>query len=207
MARTLEREARRAGIACAVAPSTPDLARVAAAVPIPVLAQHADADGAGARTGSVVAEAISAAGGRGSLLNHSERPLPPEVVGVAAARLTAAGLVPVVCAANVATARRLAEFRPPYLAVEPPELIGGSRSVSAAAPEVVRGTVEAVHEVSPSTHVLCGAGIHDRRDVALALELGSEGVLVASAVTGAADPVAALRELFAGYPRARTPRT
>ena len=114
-------------------------------------------------------------------------------------RLAERRLVAVVCAADVATARRLAETQPPYIAVEPPELIGGDRAVSTAKPEVVSGTVAAVHEVSPTTRVLCGAGVHDRHDVARALELGAEGVLVASAVTRAPDAEKAIRELLAGY--------
>jgi triosephosphate isomerase len=137
-------------------------------------------------------------------VNHSERPLSFEQVGAAVARLRSQELVPVVCAADIETARRLAEFHPPYIAVEPPELIGGDRSVSTARPEVIEGTVRAVRSVAPETHVLCGAGIHDRRDVALALDLGSEGVLVASAVTGAADPARAIRELLEGFRSGRS---
>jgi len=90
-------------------------------------------------------------------------------------------------------------FRPDYIAVEPPELIGGNRSVSTARPEVVSGTVEAVRRVSPSTLVLCGAGVHARGDVARALELGADGVLVASAVTRSGDPRVAIAELLAGF--------
>jgi triosephosphate isomerase len=64
---------------------------------------------------------------------------------------------------------------------------------------VVAGAVEAVRRVAPATIVLCGAGVHNRLDVARALELGSEGVLVASAVTRASDPRAALVELLSGF--------
>jgi triosephosphate isomerase len=106
----------------------------------------------------------------------------------------------VVCAKDVDDARRLARYRPAYLAVEPPELIGGDRSVATAQPEVIRDAVRAVREVSPTTSVLCGAGVHDRNDVRIALELGAVGVLVASAVTRVADCDEAIGELLAGYP-------
>jgi triosephosphate isomerase len=159
----------------------------------------------GARTGAVIPESLLASGAVGSLLNHSEHPLPDDEVGRAVARLQSLGLVPLVCAKDVDDARRLARFHPAYLAVEPPELIGGDRSVSTAKPEVIRGTVEAVLEVSPSTHVLCGAGVHDRNDVRIAIELGARGVLVASAVTRAADPREAVDELLAGFPAPRRP--
>jgi triosephosphate isomerase len=196
---TLAREARRLGVAAVLCPSTPDLSSLASRLPIPVLAQHVDPDEPGAHTGAIVAEAIQAAGAAGSLLNHSERPMPEEELGRAIARLQSLGLVPVVCARDVDDARRVARFRPAYLAVEPPELIGGDRSVATAQPEVVRGAVTAVREVSPHTNVLCGAGVRDRNDVRIALELGAVGVLVASAVTRAADPTEAIDELLAGY--------
>jgi triosephosphate isomerase (TIM) len=198
-AHLLEELGKAHGVAVAIAPAMPDLARVAASVAIPVLAQHVDPIEAGPRTGFVPAEAVRAAGGWGSLLNHSEHPMSTVEVRDAVGRLQALGLVAVVCARNVAASRRLGQIRPPYLAVEPPELIGGDRAVSTARPEVVAGAVGAVRAVSPATRVLCGAGVHDRRDVSRALELGSSGVLVASAVTRAADARAAIEELLSGY--------
>lgn len=198
-AELLERLGDEVGIATGIAPPTPDLARVALAVAIPVLAQHVDPGEAGARTGFAPVEAIEAAGARGSLVNHSEHPMSVADVEDAVRRLAGRGLVAVVCAADVVRARRLAETRAPFLAVEPPELIGGDRAVSTARPEVVSGTVSAVHRVAPDTRVLCGAGVHDRHDVARSLELGADGVLVASAVTRAPDVERAIRELLAGF--------
>jgi triosephosphate isomerase (TIM) len=197
--RELARQGRRAGVSVAIAPSAPDLGLLARTLDIPVLAQHADPAVAGARTGSIVVESLSAAGARGSLVNHSERPIPAADVGEVVRRLEALGLVPVVCAPTVREAGFLAEFRPAYLAVEPPELIGGDVSVSKARPQVISGAVEAVRRVSPTTRVLCGAGIHDRHDVRRALELGAAGILVASAVTRARVPARAIAELLQGF--------
>jgi len=199
IAKLLETLGKETGVAAAIAPPLPDLARVADAVAIPVVAQHVDPGDAGARTGYVPVESIEAAGARGSLVNHSEHPMTIADIEDAVRRLSARGLVAVVCSADVPRARRLAETHPPYLAVEPPELIGGDRAVSTARPEVVSGTVAAVRSVSAGTRVLCGAGVHDRHDVARALELGADGVLVASAVTRAPDAERAIRELLSGY--------
>jgi triosephosphate isomerase (TIM) len=142
---------------------------------------------------------VLASGGRGSLVNHSEHPLSFAKVRQATRALAGAGLAAVVCARDRAAARRLASVRPPYLAIEPPELIGGKRSVSTARPAVVVEGVAATHAVSPATWVLCGAGIHDRHDVSRALELGADGVLVASAVARATSPRSAIDELLSGY--------
>ncbi len=197
--RWLEEEGHASGVATAIAPAFPDLGRLAHALGIPVFAQHVDPMDAGAHTGFVPVDAVAAAGGQGSLVNHSEHPISPGETREAVRRIAAAGLTAVVCARDVPAARRLARTRPAYLAVEPPELIGGDRAVSTARPEVVSGTVAAVRAVAPSTHTLCGAGVHDRRDVRAALALGADGVLVASAVTRADDPRAAIRELLAGF--------
>jgi len=199
LAQMLEDAGRAQGVAVALSPAFPDLGRIASLRSIPVLAQHVDSVDAGAHTGFVPAEAIAAAGARGSLVNHSEHPLSGAEVRDAVRRLANAGLVAVVCARDVTTARRLARTKPLYLAVEPPELIGGDRAVSTARPEVVSGTVEAVRAVAPATHTLCGAGVHDHRDVRKALELGAEGVLVASAVTRSDNPRAAIEELLSGF--------
>jgi triosephosphate isomerase len=80
------------------------------------------------------------------------------------------------------------------LAVEPPELIGTGVPVSKAKPEVVSGTVELVKEINSDMVVLCGAGITRGEDVAAALRLGTEGVLVASGVVKAKDPYRVLLE-------------
>jgi triosephosphate isomerase (TIM) len=190
---------REAGVAVAVAPATPDIGRVSTAVGIPVLAQHVDAVPPGAHTGSVPPESVARAGGRGSLVNHSEHPLPFAEVERTVGRLAALRMTAVVCARDVRESERLCAVRPPYLAVEPPELIGGNVSVSSARPEVVSGAVAVVRRVSESTVVLCGAGVHDARDVRRALELGADGVLVASAVARASEPRSAIAELLSGY--------
>ena len=199
IASELERAGRAAGVPVAIAPATPDLGRTAEATRVPVLAQHVDPVGPGASTGFVPVEALAAAGAAGSLVNHSEHPLETPTVGMLVRRLADAGLSAVVCARGPAVARRLAAFRPPYLAVEPPELIGGSRAVSTAKPEVITGTVAAVRRVARSTRVLCGAGIHGREDVRKAIELGAEGILVASAVALAPRPRRVIDDLLSGF--------
>lgn len=190
--------ARRVGMALAAPP--PELARLAAFRGLPIVAQHCDPDPPGAHTGAIVAEALRAAGVAGSLVNHSENPRPAKVVDETVARLHAVGLPAIVCAPDVRAAARLAASGPEFLAVEPPELIGGPVSVSSARPELIAGTVRAVHRRSPRTAVLCGAGIQDRHDVEVAFRLGAEGVLVASSVVKAAAPGRALAQLLEGFP-------
>ena len=185
----------------AVAVQATDIFRVAAAVDaglISVFAQHIDANGQGKSTGFVTAEAVREAGASGTLINHAEHKITDIAKRIATAKM--AKLVTLACAANVAEAKAIASLTPApdYIAVEPPELIGGNVSVSKAKPEVVSASVAAVKSANSSIIVLCGAGVNSREDVEKALELGTEGILVASSVVLAKDPEKALLELISG---------
>jgi triosephosphate isomerase len=182
----------------AVAPGVAELALVAQATHLPVLAQHCDALAPGAGTGHVTAESLKALGAKGSLLNHAERKLGLEVLEASVQRLRSQGLGSLVCAGNVAASRACAALQPDMVAVEPPELIGGSVSVTTAEPGIVSGAVRAVKDVSPATRVLCGAGVKTGKDVRRALELGADGVLLASGVVTAKEPDKALADLLEG---------
>jgi triosephosphate isomerase len=89
-------------------------------------------------------------------------------------------------------------LKPYAIAVEPPELIGSGRAVSKVDPAIVEDTVKAVKRVAKDCVVLCGAGVTNGEDVRAALELGAEGVLLASGVVKAKDQKAALLDLTAG---------
>ena len=186
------------GASIAVAPATPDLALIAKHVRIPVLAQHVDALEAGERTGWTPPEAALAAGAAGTLLNHSERKVAWEEIAVSVRRCADLGLEVVGCADDLPEAETLAKLGPDFIAIEPPELIGGHVSVTAAKPEVVSAAVDRIRAVNPRVRVLCGAGVKTGRDVRRAIELGTVGVLVASGVVRAKDPAKAVRDLARG---------
>ena len=76
-------------------------------------------------------------------------------------------------------------------------MIGGDISVTTADPAIVSDTVAAVKSTNPNVRVLCGAGVKNGADVRTAIELGAEGVLLASGVTKASDVNAVLDDLTA----------
>lgn len=197
LARAAAGVAKELGVSIAVAPGPLDLVRVAQEAGAQVFAQHVDPWPSGQHTGAVTPDFVKHVGVVGTILNHSEKRLHWQMLANARALCAQVGLVTVVCAGTVAQARRVAALRPEFVAVEPPDLIGGDVSVSSARPSVITRGVEAVHSVAPKTKVLCGAGVKRREDVERALELGADGVLVASGVTLARDPAAALRDLAA----------
>jgi len=203
LAKIAEEVSDQFGVTIAVAPPMIDLARVAAEVKIPVFAQHVDPYEPGSHTGSIIAEDVKAAGAVGSLVNHSEHRLRLADIGMVLKRLRENKLISLLCTDTVETTKAGAALSPDMLAIEPPELIGTGIPVSKAKPEVVKGAVQAVQKINPDVHVLCGAGISTGDDVARAIELGAEGVLLASAYVKAKDPKMVLigmaREALRGW--------
>ncbi|MFH1285274.1 MAG: triose-phosphate isomerase [Candidatus Micrarchaeota archaeon] len=195
LSKIAEDVARETGANIAIAPPQLFAAFIASQVNIPVFAQHVDANKPGSNTGSVTAEQIKEAGAIGSLLNHSEKRLTPELVKATVERCREVGIQSLVCTANPKESQDYSKFNPTFIAVEPPELIGSGISVSSAKPEVVTNSVALVREVSQSVIILCGAGVSNGSDVKKAIELGSQGVLLASAFTKAKDPKAVLLDM------------
>lgn len=109
-------------------------------------------------------------------------------------KLRSIGLVSIVCTNNVSTTRAVAALRPDFVAIEPPELIGSGIAVSKAKPEVVENSVRSAKEICREIKVLCGAGITSHEDYVRALDLGADGVLLASRIVKAKDKKA-LEEL------------
>ena len=196
LCREMATVADASGACLAAATSALDLRRFASKGGVPVLVQHVDAAPAGAHTGAVLPEAAAAAGAVGTLVNHAERQLDWPTIEATLARAREAGLVTVLCTADVEATARGAALRPDFVAVEPPELIGGDLSVSTARPEVISDSVAAV--AGTGVPVLCGAGVKTQADVAKAMELGAAGILLASGVVKAEDPGAVLTELVRG---------
>ncbi|MCS7115742.1 MAG: triose-phosphate isomerase [Nitrososphaerota archaeon] len=194
LARTAEKVSRETQIPIYVAPQFTDIAAVAGEVEIPVFAQHIDPITPGNYTGFVLADAVKEAGAVGTLINHSERQLKLSDIDAAIRIAREKGLVSVVCANNQSISAAVAALKPDIVAVEPPELIGTGVSVSKAKPEVVTATIRLVREINQKVTILCGAGVSDGEDMAAALRLGAQGVLVASAVVKAKNPYRILRE-------------
>lgn len=181
---------RETGVDIALAPQAPDIYRVSSKTDAEVWAQHIDAVEPGSNTGHIQARAISKAGAKGTLLNHSEKRITfaeaSESIGLASEQ----GLKTVLCSNNVETTAAASQLDPDFVAFEPPELIGSGKPVSKVSPEEIKEAVE-----KSKTPILCGAGISTGMDVKSALDLGTKGVLVASAVVKSGNPEKVLRNL------------
>jgi len=194
LAKAAEEVSRETGICFSVAPQFVDIPIIVRDVDIPVFAQHIDPIKPGSHTGHILPEAVKEAGADGTLINHSERRLRLADIDAAVTMARELDLITVVCTNNTSVSAAAAALKPDMIAVEPPELIGTGIPVSKAKPEVVTSTVEAVKKINPDVIVLCGAGITNGDDVAAALKLGTEGVLVASGIVKAKDPRKVMEE-------------
>ncbi len=195
IAQSAEIVSEESGITIGLAPGYMDIHPLSHHYRLPVYAQHIDGISPGAHTGAVLAGAVKAAGATGTLINHSERRLTLAEIDAAVTAARNANLTSVVCTNNTATSAAAASFSPSFIAIEPPELIGSGVSVSKTDPGIIERTVEAVKAINPDVRVLTGAGISTGECVKIALDLGTEGVLLASGVVKADNPQKVLEDL------------
>jgi len=172
-----------------------DLSAVVSAAPnLEIWTQHLDPINFGSNTGWLHPETAIQRGAKGTLINHAEHKVSIEHIAMLLDNVPE-GFTICACAADIDEARALSALQPDYVAVEPPELIGGEISVTTADPEIVSGTARAIREISEDVGILCGAGVKNGQDVLKAIELGTSGVLLASGVTKVKDAAAALNDL------------
>lgn len=196
LAKIHEKVAKKTGVPIMIAVQTADLYRVSREISIPVCAQHADPVGYGSHTGWTMPEAIRDAGAKGSLLNHSEHRFANfEDLKAVAELLKKMGLKTIICAENDDEGAKIAKIiAPDFIAVEPPELIGGNISIATAQPELIERSVKKI-----GNNVLVGAGVKTSADIRIARKLGAKGVLLASGITKAGDPEAVLMDLASAF--------
>lgn len=194
LAKQAEKASQETGVYIAVAPQFTDIKSVVDEVEIPVFAQHIDSVRPGSNTGHILAEAVKEAGAVGTLINHSERQISLAEIDAVIRLSNEHELISCLCTNNANTSASAAYLCPDIISIEPPELIGTGVAVSKAQPQVVTNTIKLVRKVNDEAVILCGAGISHGEDVAVALKLGTHGVLVASGIVKAKNPYIMLRE-------------
>jgi len=156
-----------------------------------IYSQHVDYEKKGKATGYVLPEAIKKDGAVGSFLNHSEHKLSFDILKKTIKRCKQTGLKTIVFTSSIKEATKIEKLKPDYLIYEPPELVGGKKSVSKEKPELIKKIKNKI-----SMKFLVGAGIHNKEDVQIAMKLGASGFAISSAITKAKNPEKVLRELL-----------
>lgn len=195
LARALKSASEESGITMVAAPQAADIYRIQDQISLPIFAQHIDPITPGGHTGSNLIETLIEAGISGSLINHSENRMKLADIDEVIQLCKQNDIESCVCTNNIATSKAIATFSPYAVAVEPPELIGTGIPVSQAQPEVVEDSVKGVKSINKKIKVLCGAGISTGDDMKAAMDLGADGVLLASGIVKAENPKEALLDL------------
>ena len=195
LARALKSASEESGITMVAAPQAADIYRIQDQISLPIFAQHIDPITPGGHTGSNLIETLIEAGISGSLINHSENRMKLADIDEVIQLCKQNDIESCVCTNNIATSKAIATFSPDAVAVEPPELIGTGIPVSQAQPEVVEDSVKGVKSINKKIKVLCGEGISTGDDMKAAMDLGADGVLLASGIVKAENPKEALLDL------------
>lgn len=160
-----------------------------------VFAQHMDSLEVGRGIGSVLPEAVKAAGAVGVLLNHVEKRLSMDELRRTMKRADEVGLATMVCADNLAQAAAVAKMRPNIIIVESPESIGAGKRKREDAQAIARIN-QTVWDINPDIRVLHGAGISRGQDVYDIVAAGAQGTGSTSGIIKAKDPFAMLEEMI-----------
>jgi triosephosphate isomerase len=160
-----------------------------------IFAQHMDSLPVGRGVGSVLPEAVKAAGAVGVLLNHAEKKLPLDELERTIRRADEVGLASMACADNLEEAIVIAQMLPNIIIAESPELIGvGKRAAND--PQTIARINQAVWAIDPGIRVLHGAGISCGLDVYNIIAAGAQAAGSTSGILKADHPSAMLEEMI-----------
>jgi len=182
-----------------IAPPQNSLFYLSQFIKIPLICQHVDDEKIGPSTGFIIPELAKSYGASGSLINHSEHRMEHINIKNAIERLRQLNMFSIVCASSSREVGELARFNPDMIAIEPPELIGTGKAVSKVNPSIITESVKEARTYSKNVKVICGAGIVDKTDIQSAINLGSQGILLASGLIKSESWKDKLIELSEGF--------
>ncbi len=179
-----------------ITPQYVDIALLAHAMErVLVFAQHMDSLNVGRGIGSVLPEAVKAAGAQGVLLNHFEKRLTIDDLQRTMRRAHEVGLATMVCADNLEDAAVIAKMEPTIIIAESPELIGvGKRGDDDR--RAIAEINKVIWDINPKIRVLHGAGISCGQDVYNVIAGGAQGTGSTSGIFLAKNPSAMLEEMI-----------
>ena len=162
-----------------------------------ILAPYMDTLRPGRGIADVLPEAIMAAGAKGVLLNHCERPMSLPAIKETIDRANELDLFTFACADSIVEAKAIAQFHPDIINPEPSELIG---TTEASDMTYVKQTLEVIRNLFPDILVEQAAGITKGIQIYDFIMVGNDGAGSASGILKSPDPLALLDEM-ASYVR------
>ena len=164
-----------------------------------VFAPYMDTLRPGRGMADVLPEAVHAAGARGVVINHCEKPMSLTAIQDTIHRATELDMLSFCCAGTIEEAKALAQFHPDIMNPEPAELIGNA---SESNRQFIRESIQAIRDVDPFILVEQAAGIHSPDQVYENIMLGADGVGVASGIVCSKDPCSMAEQMIKAVRRA-----
>ncbi|MDR1901398.1 MAG: triose-phosphate isomerase [Treponema sp.] len=164
-----------------------------------VLAPYMDTLRPGRGMADVLPEAVKAAGAKGVVMNHCERPMTLSAIKKTIDRANELDLLSFACADTIAEAQAIAQLHPNIINPEPTELIG-SGNVSDMG--YVKKTIEVIKAIYPDIMVEQAAGVSSGKQVYDFIFAGAEATGAASGIFNAPDPYAMVDEMIGSVRRA-----
>ena len=165
-----------------------------------VLAPYMDTLRPGRGMADVLPEGLKAAGAKGVVINHCEKPMSLPQMKKTIDRARELDFLVFACADTLDEAKAIAQLHPDIINPEPSAIIGGGNGVSPMA--YVKDSIDAIKAVDPSILVEQAAGITNGQQVYDFIMAGSEAAGAASGIMNAKDPLAAIDEMIAATRRA-----
>ncbi len=166
-----------------------------------VLAPYMDTLRPGRGMADILPEGLKAAGAKGVVVNHCEKPMSVPQIKATIDRARELDFLVFACADTVDEAKALAQLHPDILNPEPSELIGGAGG-GVSSMDYVREVTNAIKAIDPNIMVEQAAGITNGQQVYDFIMAGSEAAGAASGIMKAADPLAMIDEMIAATRRA-----
>ncbi|MBR6922597.1 MAG: triose-phosphate isomerase [Clostridia bacterium] len=165
-----------------------------------VLAPYMDTLRPGRGMADILPEALKAAGAKGVVINHCEKPMSLPQMKKTIYRARELDFLVFACADTLEEAKAIAQLHPDIINPEPSQIIGGGNGVSPM--DYVKDSIKVIKEIYPDILVEQAAGITNGQQVYDFIMAGSEAAGAASGIMNAADPIAMIDEMIAATRRA-----
>lgn len=165
-----------------------------------VLAPYMDTLRPGRGMADILPEGLKAAGAKGVVINHCEKPMSLPQMKKTIERARELDFLVFACADTLDEARAIAQLHPDIINPEPSAIIGGGNGVSPM--DYVMDSIREIKAIDPDILVEQAAGITCGEQVYEFIMAGSEAAGAASGIMNAEDPVAMIDEMIAATRRA-----
>lgn len=165
-----------------------------------IMAPYMDTLRPGRGIADILPEAIKAAGAKGVMLNHCERPMTLAAIKKTIERANELDLFTFACADSIAEAKAIAQLHPDIINPEPTELIGTDEASDMS---YVMETLRVIKDMFPYILVEQAAGITTGSQIYDFIMAGNDGAGSASGILKSPDPNALLDEMVFNVRKAK----